>query len=53
MVTDTAFFRYPYYHRRQDTPDKVNCDRTARVIAGLERVIEELAGVKKYELVAS
>jgi len=53
MVTDTAFFRYPYYHRRQDTPDKVDCDRTARVIAGLERVIEEFAGVKKYELVAS
>lgn len=52
MVTDTAFFRYPYYHRRKDTSEKVDCDRTARVIAGLERVIEEFSGVKKYELVA-
>lgn len=53
MVTDTAFFRYPYYHRHQDTPDKVDCDRTARVIAGLERVIGELSGVKIEELIAS
>lgn len=53
MVTDTAFFRYPYYHRRQDTPDKVDCDRTARVVAGLERVANEFLGVKKHELVAS
>lgn len=24
MVTDTAPFRYPYYHRRSDTPDKLD-----------------------------
>lgn len=51
MVTDTAFFRYPYYHRRQDTPDKIDCDRVARVLAGLKRVISELSGAKVAELV--
>ncbi|MEB3279774.1 MAG: M28 family peptidase [Lyngbya sp.] len=42
MVTDTAMFRYPYYHAWNDTPEQVNYDRLARVVAGLERVIEEL-----------
>ena len=44
MVTDTAPFRYPYYHSLRDTPDKVDYARLARVVAGLERVIVELAG---------
>lgn len=42
MVTDTAPFRYPHYHSRRDTPDKVQYDRLARVVAGLRRVVEEL-----------
>lgn len=43
MVTDTAMFRYPYYHRPGDTIDKVDFDRTARVVRGLEKVIDDLA----------
>ena len=43
MVTDTAMFRYPHYHTPQDTIDKVDFDRTARVVRGLESVIAELA----------
>src|SRR5205814_10011080 len=27
MVTDTAPFRYPYYHSSSDTPDKLDYDR--------------------------
>jgi Zn-dependent M28 family amino/carboxypeptidase len=42
MVTDTAPFRYPYYHTSEDTPDKVDYARLARVVAGLERIIAEL-----------
>jgi Peptidase family M28 len=42
MVTDTAVFRYPYYHRAEDTPDKLDYDRLARVVDGLEKVIEAL-----------
>ncbi|MDB9516457.1 M28 family peptidase [Roseofilum reptotaenium CS-1145] len=43
MVTDTAPFRYPYYHRVEDTPDKINYGKLARVVAGLERVIRDVA----------
>ena len=43
MVTDTAPFRYPHYHRSTDTPDKVDFDRLARVVAGLERALRTLS----------
>jgi hypothetical protein len=43
MVTDTAPFRYPYYHTRIDTVDKVNFDRMARVVEGISRVVAGLA----------
>lgn len=42
MITDTALFRYPYYHDAEDTPDKVDYDSLARVVAGLRAVIGEL-----------
>jgi hypothetical protein len=44
MITDTALFRYPYYHSPDDTPDKLNYDQMARVVDGLEAVIADLAG---------
>jgi Zn-dependent M28 family amino/carboxypeptidase len=43
MITDTAPFRYPYYHTRSDTVDKINFDRTARVVEGIRKVVEQLA----------
>jgi hypothetical protein len=46
MVTDTALFRYGPYHTREDTPDKVIYDRLARVVAGLERAVFELAAAR-------
>ena len=42
MVTDTAPFRYPYYHSSSDTPDKLDYDRFALVVSGMEKVIEDL-----------
>lgn len=42
MITDTAPFRYPYYHHPEDTPDKIDFERMARVVDGLEKVIAEL-----------
>jgi hypothetical protein len=42
MVTDTALFRYPHYHQRSDTPDKLDYPRTARVVEGMETVVREL-----------
>jgi len=43
MVTDTALFRYPHYHTADDTPDKIDYDRTARVTGGLLDVVRALA----------
>lgn len=43
MVTDTALFRYPHYHVATDTPDKVDYDRLARVVGGLDHVITALS----------
>ena len=55
MITDTAPFRYPYYHTPQDTPDRIDYDRFARVVMGVSRVVEVLAqaqnggGLRKLE----
>ena len=46
MVTDTAPFRYAAYHSAQDTPDKVDFGRLARVVAGLEHVVAGLGGAR-------
>jgi hypothetical protein len=43
MVTDTAPFRYPHYHLASDTPDKLDYDRFALVVSGMEKTIAELA----------
>jgi len=42
MVTDTALFRYRYYHTAADTVEKIDYDRMARVVSGIWRVIVEL-----------
>jgi Peptidase family M28 len=42
MITDTALFRYPYYHSSSDTPDKLDYDRFTLVVSGIEKVIEDL-----------
>jgi Zn-dependent M28 family amino/carboxypeptidase len=47
MVTDTAMFRYPYYHTAEDTVDKIDFEKTARVVRGLEAVIADLAEVDR------
>ena len=41
MVTDTAPFRYPHYHKETDTPDKVDVEKLARVTKGMERVVRD------------
>ena len=44
MVTDTAMFRYDHYHQDGDTPEKLDYERMARVVEGLEPVVAALAG---------
>jgi Peptidase family M28 len=43
MLTDTALFRYPDYHTPTDTPDKVDMEKLARVVKGIERMIRDAA----------
>jgi Zn-dependent M28 family amino/carboxypeptidase len=43
MVTDTAFFRYAYYHSGEDTPEKLRYDKMACVVTGLQAAITDLA----------
>jgi hypothetical protein len=44
MVTDTAPFRYPHYHKRTDTPKQLNYGEFAKVVAALVPVVQALAG---------
>jgi len=42
MLTDTAPYRYPYYHTAQDTPDKIDYDRLTRAFTGISGIVNEL-----------
>lgn len=43
MITDTAPYRNPFYHTPQDTADKLDYGRMARVVDGLIYVVSALA----------
>lgn len=43
MITDTAVFRYPYYHTTRDTFERVDFDKAARVVDGVHSLVEMLA----------
>jgi len=44
MVTDTAPYRYPWYHSPGDTPERVSYERLAQVTDGLVGAAARLAG---------
>ena len=44
MVTDTALYRYRYYHTALDTADKLDYRRFAQVTEGLYRALAALSG---------
>lgn len=46
MVTDTAPFRYLYYHTPEDTVDKIDFEKMARVVRGLESVVRALVTIE-------
>lgn len=43
MVTDTAIYRNPNYHRSTDTVETLDFDKMTRVVTGLVPCVEELA----------
>src|SRR5260370_24598086 len=44
MVTDTAFYRYAYYHTARDTPEKLNYAAMGRVVDGLDQTLARWQG---------
>jgi Zn-dependent M28 family amino/carboxypeptidase len=42
VLTDTAPYRYPHYHRGSDTPDKLDYIRMARVVDGVDKVLDAI-----------
>lgn len=43
MITDTALFRYPYYHTPLDTANRLDFEKMARVVQGIQRVVGSLS----------
>jgi hypothetical protein len=43
MITDTALYRYPYYHTQGDTPDKIHYSHLSRVTYGIFCAVQRLA----------
>jgi hypothetical protein len=46
MITDTATFRYPHYHTDNDTVDKIDFEKLARVTDGISKVIRDFVGLE-------
>jgi hypothetical protein len=44
MVTDTAVFRNAHYHQPTDTPEKLDYERMARAVIGIDAIVVDLAG---------
>ena len=42
MITDTAFYRNPFYHTQQDSYEKLNYQYISQVVKGLHAVLGEL-----------
>lgn len=47
MVTDTAFYRYPFYHTFADTPEQLDYERFAQVTRGLFGAVRLLANERQ------
>jgi len=41
MITDTAFFRNPYYHTEDDLPTSLNYENMAKVVQGVYGIVLE------------
>jgi hypothetical protein len=39
-------FRYPHYHTENDTPDKLDYERMARVVEGVTASVKDIVAAK-------
>ncbi len=46
MITDTAPYRYPYYHAAGDTPDRVDYEKMVPLVRGLARMLQSMASIE-------
>jgi Zn-dependent M28 family amino/carboxypeptidase len=46
MVTDTARFRYPYYHKPQDLPERMDFQKMSLVVEGIGKMTRAMAWPK-------
>ena len=46
MITDTAPFRNPHYHRETDTAETLDYVRLAAAVRGLEAVVADLGSAE-------
>jgi Zn-dependent M28 family amino/carboxypeptidase len=44
MIADTALLRYQHHHSSEDTPERLDYARLARVVGGLAQVVKGFAG---------
>jgi len=42
MITDTAPYRYPYYHSEYDLPERIHYQKLESVVFGLSKALEEV-----------
>jgi Zn-dependent M28 family amino/carboxypeptidase len=46
MITDTSFYRNPFYHTQKDTADTLNYTNMASVVDGFSAVLQNMANKK-------
>lgn len=46
ILTDTSFLRYTHYHMTTDTPEKLDYERMAKIVQGLEAATITFAGLR-------
>lgn len=44
MITDTAFYRNPHYHTAEDTYDKLDYSRMAKVVEAVFATVQAYSG---------
>jgi Zn-dependent M28 family amino/carboxypeptidase len=47
MITDTSFYRNPYYHSAGDTADRLDYGRLAKVVQGVYAVAQHYADIRE------
>lgn len=50
LISDTALYRYKYYHTMEDLPDKLALDCMTRVVHGVAWIVADIAGIQTLSI---